>query len=306
MISGIPSPTGSLVSRTILYASNNFQKYDIPRNCSFLYIFLVGAGGSGGNGAVGAAGSAAGGGGGGGASQTVVICPATFLPSTIFCSIPYATVGTAAGARITVYPDTTGFTRYVTQANGGSPATNAVGATPGAGGAAQAVSGTNGMAFGLAGMVTQIAGQAGQTGGTTGAPATPLSLPTTGVVVTGGAGGAGLPATGGGSANGGSLIVPSSGAFFPTQLGGQGAVDAITPPTNGLDGINFPNDLLYFYGGSGGGSTWADALTTGLVGALGGRGGYGAGGGGGGGALTGSTAGAGGLGGDGLAVIYAW
>ena len=69
MISGIPTPTGSLVTRSIFYANSaaagvGWQTYSIPPKATSLYIFLLAGGGGGGNGA--AVGGGAGGGAGGG------------------------------------------------------------------------------------------------------------------------------------------------------------------------------------------------------------------------------------------------
>jgi hypothetical protein len=64
--------------------------------------------------------------------------------------------------------------------------------------------------------------------------------------------------------------------------------------------------LMFFYGGMGGGSTYATATGAGLVQSNGGNGAPGCGGGGTGGALTGSTAGIIGLGGPSFAIITCW
>jgi hypothetical protein len=156
------------------------------------------------------------------------------------------------------------------------------------------------------GVTTVFAGQTGIVGGAGDSTGGALTLPTTGLVVTGGTGGGGLRDTGESGRAGGAFTTPANSLFFPPQIGGIFPTATTTPPGNGSNGINFVNDLNYFYGGTGGASTHGSATGAGAVQSFGGAGGYGCGGGGSGAALTGSTAGGGGGGGGGLAIIYAW
>ena len=276
--------------------------FDVPPGVTMLQIFCAGSGGDGGDGVVGAASTAAGGGGGGSAGQTTVIIPAAMLPKKLFISVAGGTGATGFASQVAIWPENVANYR-VAFANGGSAGGNASGATAGAAGPAGGVATAANMPLGMAGTTTLLAGQVGIIGGTTVAGAA-LTLPITGLLITGGTGGGGLPAAATAGTNGGAFTVP--GIFFPPQIGGIGAAAATTPGGNGSNGVNGFNGLSYFYGGSGGGSSHGTALTTGLVGGIGGAGGWGCGGGGGGGALTGSTLGTGGRGGDGVVIITAW
>ncbi len=267
---------------------------------SFVAIFAVGTGGAGGNGAVGANSAAAGGGGGGSAGQSVWHSSGLWLPDDLFISVGMGPTagGTTIPSRVAIVASTTA-NDTILWAGGGGNGSNAAAGTAGAAGPAGAV--TNMPNNPLAGMgVTQyLAGQAGIIGGTTVSGAA-LAAPVTGLVITGGTGGGGLPAAATAGTNGGFISVSSP---FPTQKSGAGGTSATTPGENGSNGFQpFPG-LQFFYGGTGGGSTHGSATGAGLQAGNGGNGSYGSGGGGGGGALTGGTAGLGGRGGDGLVVI---
>jgi hypothetical protein len=314
MLSDIPGPITSRVQRTIFYANstaagNGWQTYNVPRNVSMISIFLLAGGGGGGTGGTGT--SPRGGGGGGGSSgQTTVTVPAALLPSTLFLSIGYGGAAATAGiaSRISVFPNTTA-NHCLAIANaggaGGSPTTG-----NGAGGTAGGVATIATMPLATLGFFTFLAGQGGSQGNAATAGAA-LTIPTTGLVVTGGTGGGGLPAGSVAGTAGGAFTVPAGG-FFPPQPGGIAPVVG-SPTTSagiGSNGINFINGLNYFYGGTGSSSTHGAATGDGLIKANGGNGGFGCGGGGSGGGLTNATplpeVGFGGRGGDGLAIIYAW
>lgn len=275
------------------------------RGASMCQIFVWAGGGAGGNGVVGANSTAAGGGGGGSSSQTSLLIPAALLPDFLHVSVGFG--GSAPGvlgvaSRVSVYPDATA-NNCVALANPGNGGASAIGATAGTAGAAGAIATIATMPLGGLGQLQLIAGQAGIIGGTTVSGAA-LTLPVTGLLVTGGTGGGGLPAAGVAGTSGGAFTV--GGLFLPQQVGGIGAAVATTPAGNGSNGISGVRNLAYDYGGTGGGSTHGTATGAGLVASFGGKGAIGSGGGGGGGALTGSTAGGGGRGGDGQVIIITW
>lgn len=271
-----------------------------PRGVSMLYILALGRGGAGGNGAVGAASAAAGGGGGASGSQTTLLIPAIFLPDTLYIHASTSLSNTS----VAIYPSTGSPTSrdVVVMAYAGNNGGNASGATAGAAGTLPvAVTAADMPLYGM-GRTNILGGQAGVIGSVS-ATGTSVTLPTTGLIVTGGASGGGLANTGGGISRAGGNITGAG--VFPTLeggvLGGTGF-----PPGNGSAGIRPIPNLNYFYGGSGGASSHPDATGAGLVGGYGGDGAPGCGGGGGGGALTGSTQGLGGKGGPGLVVIISW
>ena len=282
-------------------AGSGWDILEVPEWARWCHIFLLGAGGTGGNGVVGANSTAAGGGGGGSAGQTSLSIPAFLLPRVLYVSVGLGIL-TAAGVatRVAAFPDTTA-NNCIALANGGGAGGNAAGATAGTAGAGGTIASLGTMPLGGGGVPSFIVGQAGIVGGVA-VSSSNLNLPVTGLIVTGGTGGGGLPAAATAGTNGGSFTIPA-GAFFPPHSGGIGAAAATTPGGSGSHGFSDRDALYYHFGGTGGASSHGTALTTGLVGGLGGEGGIGSGGGGGGGALTGSTQGIGGKGGDGIAII---
>jgi hypothetical protein len=315
MISGIPGTAGRNIQNQIFYPSSvatsvGWQTYSVPKSVTMLYIFLLAGGGGGG---AGFAGGVSGGGGGGGSSgQTSVLIPAAMLPSTLYLSIGHGGSATTAGiaSRISVVPNATA-NHTLALANPGGGGSNSTSGTGGGAGAAGTVATIATMPLAALGQYQLLAGQIGQIGGASGANGLPITLPVTGLVVTGGASGAGIPAAGANPGfTGGSFTVPAGNYVFPPHTGGAGGLATPTPPQQGSNGINFVNGLNYFYGGAGGGSTAGNATGNTPPGSnvrgAGGNGGFGCGGGGGGAGLTGAGAGAGGRGGDGLAIIYAW
>lgn len=302
----LPSSTNTNIqvfSANSASANNNFSTWNKPRGTSMCLILAFGGGGGGGSGVVGANSTAAGGGGGGSGSQTVLTIPSIFIPDVLFVTVGYGGNTATAGisTRVAVAADAVA-NNCIAIANGGGAGGNASGATPGtAGSAGSAGSTTNAPLAGLGNYIF-TAGQSGIVGNV--GAAGNLTLPTTGLLVTGGTGGAGLPATATNGNAGGSFTVAG---VFPPAPGGTGANSATTPGGAGSNGINnaFRN-LFFSYGGTGGGSSNGSATTTGLFGGNGGNGGIGSGGGGGGGCLTGGVAGIGGRGGDGQVIIISW
>lgn len=273
-----------------------------PRGVTMCTIFGFGSGGGGGNGVVGANSTAAGGGGGGSGGQTYLTIPAALVPDVLFISVGMGLNAAGVASRVAINPDTTA-NNCLWIANGGGVGGNGAGATAGAAGSAGAVATIATMPLAGLGTYSLLAGQAGIIGGTTVAGAA-LTIPTTGLVITGGTGGGGLPAAATNGKDGGAFTVAG---VFPPQPAGLGATAATTPGGDGSNGFAMAfRGLGYNYGGTGGGTSHGSATGAGLVGGKGGAAGPGCGGGGGGGALTGSTQGTGGRGGDGSVVILAW
>ena len=275
-----------------------------PRGKTMANILLLGPGGNGGTGVVGANSTAAGGGGGASGNQVSITIPITFLPDLLFLSIPQAGVGGGAISYVSVMPNTT-TNHLLAMSTGGGNGGNASGATAGAAGAAASVNTISQCPLAALGQSYFLAGQAGIIGGTTVAGAA-LTLPLTGLIVTGGTGGAGLPASAAAGLADGAFTVPAQPSVFPAHQGGLGTSTATVPPGAGERGFTYFNGLRYFYGGTGGGSTHGSATGGGLVQASGGDGAPGCGGGGMGGALTASTAGVVGKGGEGYCLITCW
>ena len=289
-----------------------WQIWNKPRGDTMCFMFCVAAGGGGGNGTVGAASTAAGGGGGGSGAQSMITLPMMFLPDTLYLSIgrgnpPNATTSVAAGVgtRVCIAPTSTSID-CVFAANPGGSGAAATGATAGSGG-------NTGLAMSLVtaplgGMSNYdfLSGQGGVAGGTTIAGAA-LTLPVTGIVVTGGTGGGGLPAANNAGSAGGLITAVAGSVSIPSNIpGGTGGTTAPTAGGSGQQGIHPYKNLFFGTGGTGGGSSGLSVTPTGSNGGNGGKGAPGCGGGGGGGAFTGSTAGIGGYGGDGFVVIVSW
>lgn len=272
-----------------------------PPNRSMCYIFLLGSGGCGGTGTIGAASSAAGGGGGGSSSQVILTIPMFLLPEKLFISVGMGSAAAGVASYICVAPNTT-VNHILAISNGGGAGGNASGGTGGTGGTAGSVPTASTMPLGW-NFASVLAGQAGTAGGTISA-GTALTLPTTGLRVTGGTGGGGLPP--GGSTAGGAFTAITTPTTFPVHNGGAGATGTTSPPSPGNSGYLLRDNGIYYYGGTGAGSTHGSATGAGLVQAGGGDGGFGCGGGGTGGALTGSTTARQSSGGNGLCVIISY
>jgi hypothetical protein len=282
-----------------------WQVWNKPRGKKMAHILLVGCGGNGGTGAIGANSTAAGGGGGGSGSQTSMICPIYALPDILFLSLPGAGVGGAAVSYVQTKPGTE-VQHSVIRASGGGNGGNGSGATAGAAGAAGAAASAAAMCAGSGiGTYTTLGGQAGIIAGTNVAGGN-LTIPTTGLIVTGGTGGGGLPAAAATGTNAGGFTVPAAPSYFPPHLGGQGSATATNPAASGNPGFMNLFGVLYSFGGTGGASTHGTATGAGLQQSSGGNGGPGAGGGGMGGALTGSAAGQTGKGGASFCIITCW
>lgn len=277
-----------------------WQQWTRPRGKTMAYMVCIGGGGNGGTGVIGANSTAAGGGGGGSGGQSTLLIPIVFLPEVL-----WVTVTTGIGvSQISLSPNNV-VNSNVLIGPAGSSGGSASGATAGAAGAGATVNPLSNSCLAGMGIFTFLGGQAGIIGGTTGA-APDLTLPTTGLVVTGGTGGAGLGTPLENGFKGGDFVVPAAPTIFVPQLGGVGPTLATNPANPGSNGFRGFGGLLYSYGGTGGSSTHGLASAGGLVQASGGKGGPGSGGGGMGGALTGSTAAVAALGGEALCYIICW
>lgn len=276
-----------------------------PRGINWVYMIGVGAGSSGAAGTVGTGGSAGGLGGGGGAQSTLLI-PAAFVPSQLFIQTGLggrnaSTSNTATSASASV----AGTATYVaiepvttTTSNQSLFFLVANGAASGStGGTATAMSGN----FPLAGRgwSQNFAGPAGTAGGIIQAAGTALTLPTTGVMVTGGTGGGGTDATGATQFAGGAITGVGFGGTLPTLPGGTAGATGTAIGGKGTNG--YMVKPFIFYGGTGSGG---DNFATGRGSAVGGNGAPGCGGGGSG--AGNATVGRPGDGGDGFVYIISW
>ena len=150
------------------------------------------------------------------------------------------------------------------------------------------------------GFANFYAGQNGVAGGSTA-----LTLPTTGLILTGGTGGGSLGANNATGASGGAI---TGAGFVPTNPGGIGGSAGNNPGSIGSNGFTTLNKLWYSVGGTGGGAAGLGTPTgnTAAIGAFGGAGGIGCGGGGGGGGYLSTPQSFGGKGGDGICIIISW
>lgn len=288
-----------------------WQTWRKPRGVKMVYMIGVGGGSSGGCGLNTAATSGGGAGGGSGAQSTLII-PATYLPDILYVQAgqggrqPATLVSAAVGVAgtitlVAIEPYTVGNTNAtILSATGGLVTGTA--ATTTAGGLA----GTNAtlplitnQPLAGRGVYQFLAGQAGAAGGaSTPTAGANVTIPTTGLMVTGGAGGGGSTTT---AAAGGS-ITGAGFQFFPTLTGGTAAVTS-TPAGNSQGAFKARNFLLN-YGGAGGGA--ATTVAGGLASA-GGNGAPGCGGGGAGGSnTTNATLARPGDGGPGFVLILSW
>ena len=292
-------------------ANTGWSQWTKPRGIAMVYFFAVGAGGGGGDAVAGAASTAAGGGGGGSGGQTTLLVPAMSLPDTLFLTVARGvpnntstTAGAGVATRVCIAP-TAVANDCLLIANSGASGGKSAGSTPGAVGTAGAIANINTMPLAGMGTYSLLAGQVGIIGSNTSGAA--LALPVTGLVVTGGTGGAGVPASNT-AGNAGGLMTGVAGSYLASANipGGTGGTTAPTAGGDGRGGMRPFKNLIYGLGGTGGGSCGLTAVPAGAAGGNGGRGAPGCGGGGGGGAFTASAFGIGGLGGDSFVIIACW
>ena len=312
----LPKPQNGTVDYFPGFSTSNGGEWEVwnkPKNCMFIRILCIGGGSGGASGFPSATTNARGGGGGGAASQlTYVTIPAIFIPDRLYVS---SGVGGTGGASSTSVSNAgaSGIRSYVSIA----PSTSAIylltsipNSLLGGGAASASASGAGGNAGGtpavssvlqaFQGHFFGLGGDAGLAGGTfTGAVGGARSYPTTGLLLSGGAGGGG-----GAGFAGGNITQPASQSavytLFQTLTGGVAGDAGSTIGGNGTPGVELYQPLLAT-GGSGGGSSFDGTAR----GGDGGDGGFGCGGGGGGAGGT-DGGGAGGNGGPGLVVIHTW
>jgi len=289
----------------------SWQTWQKPRGVSWVYMIGVGGGGSG---ATASAIAAAGGGGGGGSgAQTTVMIPAQFVPDTLYIQAGFGGLGpTTAGATgvagiatyVAIEPSTTlTANMLLLVANGGGGGGAATTTAAGTQGTAGVVATIGGMCLAGRGVYNFLAGQIASASGASTAAGTNLTVPTTGLMVTGGGGAGGGSATPGAGANISGFTGALGTEFFPLPLSGAAAASGATPAGVARNGFISRNYLMNFGGAGGGGAT----TTAGGVASQGGDGAPGCGGGGGGGLATNNTTVArGGNGGGGFVYIISW
>ena len=271
-------------------STSEWQIWQKPKNCKFVYFMVIGGGSGGGGGASGLAGTTRNGGGGGGSSAvTKGLFPANLLPDIL-----YVFVGKGGNGGAAATSGETGSLSYVSsQPNKELSNLLLVNGTGVPTGGFITGGGSPGSAFNQFSAILSFYGVIGSNGGNQGGnPGSSTGATETQdmCITGGGAPGAGVVST---SNPGGSI---AQGLFTPTINGGSAGRNS------GFSGVfsQFPSinsmskSPLYFTGGSGGGSN------NGGVGGDGGNGSYGSGGGGGG---AGTTGGSGGSGGNGLVII---
>jgi hypothetical protein len=288
-----------------------WQTWRKPRGARWIHLLGVGGGGGGGAGinTTTISGSGAGGSSGG---QTSVMIPAMFVPDTLYIQagrggLGATTSGGLGTAGIATYVCITPYTTIAPAgtlllASGGTagtvaPTSDTGGAAPGSGGAASIAS----MCLAGRGFFAFFALQAGAVGSAQGNPSVSITPPTTGLMVTGGAGGGGSwsgAGTAGGSIN--AIAGNLGNDFFPVPISGGTAAVTSTPAGPARGGF-ISRNLLFNFGGAGGGGA---TTTAGGLASAGGDGAPGCGGGGGGGMTTANpTIARGGDGGPGFVYI---
>jgi len=264
----------------------------------------IGSGSGGGGGWTRAAGTPGGGAGGGATGGMArVLVPAFLIPDVLYLQIGAGGVGGPATTTIGGGNGSPGIRTYVsvspsTVANNVLLVSSNAAPTAGQSGDSTAA-GSNGIAATIAtianmplaamGIFSMIAGQDGGIGAPqTGSDGISVTFPTTGLRVTGGAGGAGVTAVD----FAGGIITPTANSYLGEQCAAAPAAGSASGSGGRL--IMWP---LFGLGGCGGSASNAGN------GGDGGNGGIGSGGGG---AGSGVTGGAGGVGGSGLIEITCW
>jgi hypothetical protein len=298
----------------------NWQTWQKPQNCKYVYITAIGSGSGGGGGRRSSSNATSGGGGGASGAISSGFFQAAVLPDVLYVQVgsggyggtgnSVQASGSAGGAGeisyVAVGPNTG--TAYIVLQSGTTPATG------GPGGTLSAVSGGVGeTAWGLTGAFTnlgQVITVPGQNGGAGNLSTINGGSITLNKIVSGGAGGGGTS----------SSTTTSSGG----NITGAGIVPTISGIAGGVTGVGYnlgiansgyqtrmpgktytARDPLIFTGGAGGGAAYV-TIGSGTAG-YGGNGSLGSGGGGGGGCnlSTGvfGRSGDGGRGGDGVVII---
>ena len=285
-----------------------WQTWRKPRGAKMVYIIAVGGGSSGGCG-LNTSTTSGGGAGGQSGAQTTVLIPAFCIPDVLYISPgnggrqPATLVSAAAGVAgsntyVMVEPNAAS-ANVITLAfaRGGSATGAATTTNGGAVGTAAAVTAKQNMYWATRGIYNFFAGATGSAGGASTAAGSNVTLPTTGLMVTGGSGGGGHNSTTSTFA-GGNITGVGLSQYYPTLTGGIAGTGA-AGGGQGSPGLFLPWKILT--GGTGGGGAGTAA---GLQAGGGGDGAPGCGGGGAGGSDTSSaTLARPGNGGDGFVII---
>lgn len=296
--------------------TNDWVTWRKPRGVNWVYMLAVGGGASGGCGIN--SGTRSGGGAGGSpGGMTTVLLPARFVPDICYiqCGVggkqPAVLVSGAlcvAGTPSYICWESSSASLLQRMAFAPNAAAGSAAATTTTGGTATTTVVSNGIGnqpLAGRGMYSLYTSTSGSAGGTDATAGTNISIPTTGIFCTPGAGGGGSPTTANASAGGGIAAIGLGQNVIPTLSGGAGAVGA-TPAGRGQDGtwsLSYP--FGYFFGGLGGGGA-SGTQAAGVAGA-GGNGAPGCGGGGAGGSnTTATTLARPGDGGDGFVWIISW
>ena len=310
----IPKPQNGFVSVFPGFARSLLQEqwvtWEKPAGITMISIICIGGGAGGGSGFPSASTSARGGGGGGSSGNfTTVQIAANLLPDILYVqpgaggpggasSTTAAFTGNNGGLSCVSIAPSSALIYVVCLAFGGTAGSTAASATVfgSAGNGNPAFTIANGGLLAGLGRFSALSASPGTSGGNVASGnASGLTYPTTGLLLTGGAGG------GGNFSAGGSISAPASQSavlnLFPSIPSGT----AGNPGTDGGHGHERVAPLMST-GGAGGGAN------SGAVGAggRGGNGGFGSGGGGGGAGGSTGGGGAGGNGGPGLVLIYSW
>jgi hypothetical protein len=301
--------------------SANWQTWEKPKNCKYVYILAIGAGSGGGAGRRSTSNNAGGGGGGASGAITKGFFQADVLPDVLYVQVGnggYGGTGASIAANggaggpgeityVSVGPNTSA--AFIVMQSGNTAATGGAGGLVASvsGGVAETVWGLTG-AFGNIGQMSSYAGQNGGIGVINTSNGGSISLVS---IVSGGAGGGGT-SSGSAVSSGGNI---TGAGIVPTILGLPGVSvpasiyigpDGRAGYQTRMPGNSYTNrDPLIFTGGAGAGGIVMNSGTG--YGSPGGNASIGSGGGGGGGAnfsnATFLKAGDGGRGGDGLVII---
>lgn len=308
----LPKPQNGTVDYFPGFSSTSGGQWEVwnkPKNCMFIRILCIGGGGGGGGGFSSSTIDARGGGGAGAAGgYSYVTFPAVFLLDRLYVSSGVGGKGStgsgvngssAIASYVCIAPSTANIYNICSTFGGfggSAGSSTAGGGTVSSQGALTITT----CLQGFQGHFTSLGGPAGSAGGgITGAVGASVIYPTTGLLLSSGAGGAG-----GAGFAGGDIAAPASQdntlTLFQTLTGGVAGTVGSPTGGNGSPGVELYQPLLAT-GGSGGGSSFDGTAR----GGDGGDGGFGCGGGGGGAGGT-DGGGAGGNGGPGLVVIHTW
>jgi len=276
---------------------------------------MIGVGGAGGGGCGrNAAATGCGGGGGGSGAQTTAMIPAQFVPDTLYVQAGFGGVGGAVASAngtagiatyVAIEPSTTLTANMLFLVANGGGGGGGGGGVSGLAGTAGTVSTIANMCLAGRGVYNFLAGQAGSTGRIT-AVGDSLTPQANGLMVTGGTGGGGSNGVNAAFAGGAvSAITGTLGTdFFPLPISG-GIAGTNAPSSGGAGRSGFVSrNLLFNFGGTGGGGAVQNASS---IPGAGGDGAPGCGGGGSGGSnITSVTVRPGGYGGPGFVIIISW